>query len=206
MTANPKVLFLALLLAFAPTTVSAAPQAPDLGSNVSVFSPSMSAAAIQQQIDKVYLIQQHSEFGSARDALLFLPGNYNVDVPIGFYTQVLGLGATPDAVHITGNVHADASLPRNNATCTFWRAAEGFSVTPAGGSMQWAVSQAAPFRRMHVYGNLVLHQNHGWASGGWMSDYPGRRYRRLGFAAAMDRAQQSVGQLDRLQLEYGVCR
>ena len=36
--------------------------------------------------------------------------------------------------------------------------------------MQWAVSQAVPFRRMHVRGNLVLHQNHGWASGGWMSD------------------------------------
>ena len=25
-------------------------------------------------------------------------------------------------------------------------------------------------RRMHVRGDLVLHQNHGWASGGWMSD------------------------------------
>ncbi len=130
----------------------------------------MSAAAIQQRIDKVYAIQQHSEFGTARDALLFLPGSYHVDVPIGFYTQVLGLGASPDAVHITGNVHADASLPRNNATCTFWRAAENFSVTPTGGTMQWAVSQAAPFRRMHIDGNLVLHQNHGWASGGWMSD------------------------------------
>ncbi len=58
--------------------------------------------------------------------LLFLPGEYHVDVPVGFYTQVLGLGATPDAVHIMGNVHSDASLPHNNATCTFWRAAEGF--------------------------------------------------------------------------------
>ena len=36
--------------------------------------------------------------------------------------------------------------------------------------MQWAVSQAVPFRRMHVRGNIVLHQNGGWASGGWMSD------------------------------------
>jgi hypothetical protein len=26
------------------------------------------------------------------------------------------------------------------------------------------------FRRMHVQGNLVLHQHRGWASGGWMSD------------------------------------
>ena len=79
------------------------------------------------------------------------------------------LGASPDSVHITGNVHSDATLPNNNATCTFWKAAEGFSVTPTGGTMQWAVSQAVPFRRMHVRGNIVLHQS-GWASGGWMSD------------------------------------
>jgi hypothetical protein len=130
----------------------------------------MSAADIQAQIDKVYAIQQHSEFGPDRYALVFLPGKYNVDVPIGFYTEVIGLGATPDAVHIAGNVHADASRPRDNATCTFWRAAEGFSVTPTGGTMQWAVSQAAPFRRMHILGDIVLHQNRGWASGGWISD------------------------------------
>jgi len=143
---------------------------PDFGPNVLVFDSSTPAADIQAQIDKVYAIQQKSEFGSARYALLFLPGKYHVDVPVGFYTQVLGLGASPDAVEIDGNVHSDASLPRNNATCTFWRAVEGFSVTPAGGTMQWAVSQAVPMRRMHVRGNLVLHQNNGWASGGWMSD------------------------------------
>ena len=144
--------------------------APDLGPNVLLFDPSMPSADIQAQIDKVYAIQQHSEFGSARYALLFLPGEYRVDVPVGFYTQVLGLGATPDAVHITGNVHSDASLPRNNATCTFWRGVEGFSVTPTDGTMQWAVSQAVPFRRMHILGDIVLHQKGGWASGGWMSD------------------------------------
>ena len=143
---------------------------PDFGPNVMIFDPSMPPSAIQQQIDKIYGIEQHSEFGTARYALLFLPGEYQVDVPVGFYTQVLGLGATPDAVHIAGNVHSDASLPRNNATCTFWRGAEGFSVTPTGGTMEWAVSQAVPFRRMHVHGNIVLHQNGGWASGGWMSD------------------------------------
>jgi len=148
--------------------------APDFGPNVMVFSPSMSRASIQQQIDKVYALQQHNEFGPERNALLFLPGDYKVDVPVGFYTEVVGLGATPDAVHISGDVHSDASLPRNNATCTFWRAAEGFAVTPIGGAvsgtMQWAVSQAVPFRRMHVMGSMVLNQNNGWASGGWMSD------------------------------------
>jgi len=141
-----------------------------LGPNVFLDSPSTPAAEMQSQIDKVYAEQEHAEFGSSRYAFLFLPGDYHLDIPVGFYTQVIGLGATPDDVHITGNVHADASLPRNNATCTFWRAVEGFSVTPSDGTMQWAVSQAVSFRRMHILGNLVLHQNHGWASGGWISD------------------------------------
>jgi hypothetical protein len=165
------LLFLLIGFAVAATAASPAPKSalPDFGSNVFVFDPAMPSAQIQQQIDKVYAIEQHAEFGAERYAFLFLPGEYHVDVPVGFYTEVAGLGATPDAVHIIGNVHSDASLPHNNATCTFWRAVEGFSVTPAGGTMRWAVSQAAPFRRMHILGNIVLHQN-GWASGGWMSD------------------------------------
>jgi hypothetical protein len=143
---------------------------PDFGPNVLIFNPSMPSAAIQAQIDKVYAVEQHNEFGPARYALMFLPGEYKVDVPVGFYTEVMGLGKLPDGVHITGNVRADASESNNNATTTFWRAMENFSVTPTGGTMRWAVSQAAPFRRMHVRGDIVLHQNGGWASGGWMSD------------------------------------
>jgi hypothetical protein len=147
---------------------------PDFGPNIFVFSPSTSAAAMQAQIDKVYAIEHENEFGPERYAFLFLPGQYHVNVPVGFYTQVLGLGATPDAVHITGDVHADASARNNNATVTFWRAVEGLAVTPTGGvtegTMKWAVSQAAPMRRMHIEGSLVLHQLNGWASGGWMSD------------------------------------
>lgn len=125
---------------------------------------------MQAKINEIYAQQEHSEFGPGRYAFLFAPGEYKIDVPVGFYTQVLGLGATPDAVHITGDVHADASLPQNNATCTFWRSAEGFAVTPTTNPLQWAVSQAVAFRRMHVMGDMVLHQHHGWASGGWMSD------------------------------------
>jgi hypothetical protein len=154
----------------ATPAMAASSARPDFGPNVVVFNPSMPAPAIQKKIDQVYATQQNNEFGPQRNALIFLPGSYHVDVPIGFYTEVMGVGASPDSVHITGNVHADASAPNNNATITFWRAAEGFSVTPSGGTMQWAVSQAAPFRRMHVMGNLVLHQHRGWASGGWMSD------------------------------------
>ena len=143
---------------------------PEFGANVLIFDPSMPSKEIQKQIDAVYAKQQHNEFGQQRNALLFLPGDYSVDVPVGFYTEVIGLGASPDATRIAGNMHADANLEHNNATTTFWRAAEGLSIKPAGGTMQWAVSQAVSLRRMHVRGDLVLHQNRGWASGGWMSD------------------------------------
>jgi len=162
--------FTAGLLAAALPALAAKGAQPVFGPNVLIFDPSMPPQMIQKQIDAVYAIQQHNEFGPQRNALLFLPGSYAVDVPVGFHTEVMGLGATPDATRIVGNVHVDANLENNNATTTFWRAAEGLSVEPAGGTMQWAVSQAVSLRRMHVRGNLVLHQNHGWASGGWMSD------------------------------------
>jgi len=147
---------------------------PDLGPNVKIFTPQTPSAEMQSAIDKAYATQQHSEFGSGRYAFLFAPGEYKLNLPVGFYTEVLGLGATPDAVHIRGNVRSDAAGRNDNATTTFWRAMQGFAVTPLDGpavnTMQWAVSQAAPFRRMHVKGDIVLNQKHGWSSGGWMSD------------------------------------
>ena len=135
-----------------PTTVVPALAArdakPEFGPNVLIFDPAMPSPVIQKQIDAVYATQEHNEFGQQRNALLFLPGNYSVDVPVGFYTEVMGLGASPDATRIAGNVHADANHEHNNATTTFWRAAEGLSIKPAGGTMQWAVSQAISLRRM----------------------------------------------------------
>src|SRR5579864_8349611 len=82
---------------------------PEFGPNVVIFDPSMPSQAIQKKIDAVYATQQHNEFGPQRNALLFLPGDYSVDVPVGFYTEVIGLGASPDATRIAGNVHADAN-------------------------------------------------------------------------------------------------
>lgn len=140
------------------------------GPNVIVLSPERSSTAMQAEVDRIYAQQEHSEFGPGRYAILLMPGSYHLNIPVGFYTQVLGLGLTPEAVRVSGDVHADASLPHNNATCTFWRSAEGFTVVPSTGTMQWAVSQGVALRRMHIAGNLVLDQNHGWASGGWLSD------------------------------------
>ena len=153
----------------APIAVTTTGGVVDFGPNVLVFDPSMSASAIQSQIDGVYAIQQGNHFGDTRHALLFKPGSYAVNVPVGFSTQVLGLGRSPDDVSVA-TIRSDAFLGGNNATQNFWRGVENFATGSPGGSLQWAVSQAVPFRRMHVRGNLVLHQNGGWGSGGWISD------------------------------------
>ncbi|GIE48914.1 hypothetical protein Ani05nite_24480 [Amorphoplanes nipponensis] len=155
-----------------PTTVPPGAGNPDLGPNVTVFDPSMAPSTIQNRLNAVFNQQVSNQFGNQRYALLFKPGSYNVDANVGFFTQVAGLGLTPDAVTINGRVHAEADWwpdGSQNATQNFWRSAEGLSVNPTGGLDRWAVSQAAPYRRMHVRGNLALSDG-GWSSGGWMSD------------------------------------
>jgi hypothetical protein len=145
---------------------------PDLGPNVTIFDSSMSQATIQNKLSSVFNQQQTNQFGTQRYALLFKPGSYNVDANVGFYTQVAGLGLTPDAVNINGHVHAEADWwpdGSQNATQNFWRSAENLSVTPPDGQDRWAVSQAAPYRRMHVRGNLLLDDG-GWSSGGFIAD------------------------------------
>jgi hypothetical protein len=156
-----------------PTTTTGAtppPGQPDFGPNVLVFDPSMPAATIQSQLSNVFTQQQSNQFGSNRFAVLFKPGTYNnVDVNIGFYEQVLGLGLVPDDVDINGNVHVEADWNGGNATENFWRGAENMEVVPPSGTDTWAVSQAAPFRRMDVRGNMQLDDN-GFSSGGFLAD------------------------------------
>ena len=161
------------LLAAACWASAQAAETRDFGPNVHVLSPA--TPGIQQRIDAIYAAQQPNHFGTRRDAILLLPGTYrDLRIPVGFFTQVLGLGAHPDDVHVIGDLRSTALLDNDNATQNFWRGAENFSVTPTLGigndTMQWAVSQAIPFRRMHVRGNMRLNQKEGWASGGWFAD------------------------------------
>ncbi|MEV6629231.1 RICIN domain-containing protein [Actinoplanes sp. NPDC051470] len=148
------------------------PTAPDLGPNVTIFDPSMSSSTIQYKLTQVFNQQVENQFGTQRYALLFKPGSYNVDANVGFFTQVAGLGLTPDQTNINGHVHVEADWWHDgsqNATQNFWRSAEGLAVTPADGQDRWAVSQAAPYRRMHLRGRLALSDG-GWSSGGFMAD------------------------------------
>lgn len=143
---------------------------PDFGPNVLVFDPSMTN--IQSRIDAVFNQQERSQFGSNRYAYLFKPGKYDLDVQVGFYMQVLGLGQTPDSVAIAGAVRSKARwMANNNATCNFWRSVENLSVTPTQDQNinVWAVSQATALRRVHVKGALNLWDG-GWSSGGFIAD------------------------------------
>jgi hypothetical protein len=95
-----------------------------------VFDPSMPASTIQSRLNSVFSQQETNQFGTNRYAMLFKPGTYDVDANVGFYTQVAGLGLSPDSVTVNGAMHAEADWFQGNATQNFWRSAENLSVNP----------------------------------------------------------------------------
>lgn len=160
------------------------------GPNVLVFDPTMSSAQINDRINQLYNGQRFNEFGTNRYALLFKPGHYgdngDVDVRVGYYTHVMGLGNSPDDVVIKGAVRTQDAPPNGpvdggpGALTNFWRATENLAVIPTLGSINypnavpknqnvWAVSQAAPLRRVHIMGTLRLFEL-GWSSGGFLGN------------------------------------
>jgi len=169
------VLLTAVLLVTGQIVSSAKPaepgksSAPDFGPNVLVFDPFITN--IPSQIDTVFGRQESNQFGTNRYAYLFKPGKYNLDVQVGFCTQVVGLGKSPDDVAITGAVQSKARWMRGNATCNFWRSVENLSVAPTLDQHTniWAVSQGTALRRVHVRGDLNLWDG-GWSSGGFIAD------------------------------------
>jgi hypothetical protein len=142
---------------------------PDLGPNVLILDPAMPRAAVQAKLDAIFAAMERAHFSDARHAILFKPGRYDLDVNVGFFTQVAGLGALPGDVTINGHVHAEADWAKGMALDNFWRGVENLSVTPPDGTDRWAVSQAAPYRRVHLRGDLALDDG-GWSSGGFMAD------------------------------------
>ncbi|MBN8808872.1 MAG: adenylyl cyclase [Sphingomonas sp.] len=134
-----------------------------------IVDASMRPDDIQRRIDAIFGRMERAEFGDERYAILFKPGRYACDVNVGFYTQVAGLGRVPGEVDIAGHVHAEADWNGGMALVNFWRGAENLTVRPPDGADRWAVSQAAPYRRIHLAGNLALDDG-GWSSGGFIAD------------------------------------
>jgi len=150
---------------------------PNFGSNVYVFNTSMSTSTIQSDINNVWNQQQSNDMGTQRYEFMFEPGTYNVSVPVGFYTEVVGLGQNPSQTVITGGgIYTNAAWNNGNATENFWRDVENITSSPSSGSTEWAVSQADPMRRVQINGNMVLDDNSSgnttsnWSSGGFIGD------------------------------------
>jgi hypothetical protein len=166
--------------------------APNLGPNVYVFTPDMPQSQIQATVDAIATQQVPNQFGTERYALLFEPGTYGTTAnplifQVGYYTEVAGLGNSPGDVTINGSVdvynqcftNADGS-PNCIALDNFWRSMSNLTINVAGGSgcqtntEFWAVSQAAPMRRVVVNGltSLMDYCTAGpqFASGGFIAD------------------------------------
>jgi len=144
------------------------------GKNVLVFDDSMDQDRIKTTLHALHEQQKYSEFGSERYALLFKPGTYDLDVTVDYYVQALGLGRYPDDVVINGAVQSITTTSSNNVankvTTMFWRGAENFKTISQDREMvYWAVSQAAPYRRMHVVGDINFDKG-SWASGGVLAN------------------------------------
>ncbi|HWH97519.1 MAG TPA: adenylyl cyclase [Pseudolysinimonas sp.] len=194
------VLALTLLLiaialsASSGSTASAAPAAPALGPNVIVFDPSMPVGQIQATIDAIHAQQVDAEMGTNRYALLFAPGVYGsatqpLQLKVGYYTEVAGLGASPNDVIVNGKIEVynrclDGGGTSNCvALVNFWRTLSNLSLNInalgqdgcRASANFWAVSQAVSMRRVHIGGgNLSLMDyctaGPQFASGGFIAD------------------------------------
>jgi hypothetical protein len=158
---------------------------PDFGPNVKIFDPSMSTADIAAQLNAVATQQVSNEFGTQRYAFLFMPGTYGsaadpLNTQVGYYTQIAGLGRSPDDVDVNGtfDVYNQCGSSGCVALTNFWRSLSNLRIDVAGkGGCQsgefWAVSQASPMRRVHVNGFATLMDyctGPSFASGGFIAD------------------------------------
>jgi hypothetical protein len=191
---------LALGLAITAVAAQAAPAAahpsstPDLGANVTVFDPSMPVSEIQATLDAANAKQVDNEMGTDRYAFLFKPGTYGtaeqpLQVKVGYYTEITGLGANPGDVVINGKVEVYNRCLENGGTSNclalvnFWRTVSNLTVNINGKGQDgcrstanfWAVSQAVSLRRVQFTGGTLSLMDYctagpQYASGGFIAD------------------------------------
>ena len=164
---------------------------PDLGPNVTVYSPDTPVDQIEAELDALADQQRDAEMSSVRRAVYFLPGEYGTaDNPlqfdVGYYTEVAGLGASPTDVDINGSIEVyNRCLTADNciALVNFWRTISNLSLQVnsldddgcRASANFWAVSQAVSMRRLDISGaNLSLMDyctaGPQFASGGFIAD------------------------------------
>lgn len=202
MTRRPRralalVFGVALVAALGPADAALAgpPAGPNnLGANVTIFDPSMPVAQIQATLDAAHAANVDDEMGTGRHAYLFKPGTYGtgeqpLQIKVGYYTEIAGLGASPTDVVINGKVEvynrclADGGTSNCLALVNFWRTLSNLSINVDSAGQDgcrasadfWAVSQAVSMRRLNITGaNLSLMDyctaGPQYASGGFIAD------------------------------------
>ena len=167
----------------ATTTLAAT---TNFGPNIYVFTPDMAQSDIQATVDAIAAQQVSNQFGTQRYALLFEPGTYGsstnpLNFQVGYYTTVAGLGLSPTDVVINGSIYVHNQCFSGSciALDNFWRSLSNLTInvtTPNFGCYFgefWAVSQAAPMRRVQVNGFATLMDycsGPSYASGGFIAD------------------------------------
>ena len=173
---------------------SAATPASPFGPNVIVFDPGMPVGQIQATVDAIHAQQVDAEMGTNRYALLFKPGVYGsaaqpLQIKVGYYTEIAGLGASPTDVTINGKIEVYNRCLEGGGTSNcvalvnFWRTLSNLtlSINSLGqdgcraSANFWAVSQAVSMRRLNITGaNLSLMDyctaGPQFASGGFIAD------------------------------------
>jgi hypothetical protein len=154
----------------------------------------MPVADIQAKLDATYAKQVDNEMGTERYAFLFKPGTYGTDdqplqIKVGYYTEVSGLGASPDDVVINGKIEVYNRCLGDNGTSNclaldnFWRTTSNLSLHVNGkgqdgcraGANFYAVSQASSLRRVDISGGGLTFMDYctagpQYASGGFVAD------------------------------------
>jgi len=142
------------------------------GDRVFIFTPQDSPEEVASILEEMWKQQETNQFGEERYGVYFMPGTYDssIKVMVGYYMDVAGLGKLPTDTVIS-SLNCDARWlgddSNHNACCNFWRGVSNLTVE---NDVMWAVSQATFLRRMNIKGNLSLHDNYGWASGGFLAD------------------------------------
>lgn len=146
----------------------------------------MTTSVIQGIFDCLLDLQVNNEMGSERYVIYFLPGTYGsaadpLNVLIGYYTEVAGLGETPQETVINGKIEVynrcfskhlyedgvfNPDSPESGETVcfalnNFWRALANLSINIVHSSttgecrrraMFWGISQASSMRRVDIRG------------------------------------------------------
>ena len=123
------------LLALLASSANSEPNPPAWPPTVRVFSPGDDALT-NSTLSTLYQKTRGDLYASHRTALFFKPGSYNIDVPVGYYTTVHGLGALPSDVSFSGARGVHQSEPGRNLI-QFWRSVENVENRPRSGVTEW---------------------------------------------------------------------